>query len=85
MELSLTLPGKKAGKDKVSLSDEAFGKEYNEALVHQTVVTYLAGARQGTVQQKTRSEVRGETMSCRESRPAFGNCDALRHLGSPYL
>jgi large subunit ribosomal protein L4 len=59
MELSLTLPGKKAGKDKVSLSDEAFGKEYNEALVHQTVVTYLAGARQGTVQQKTRSEVSG--------------------------
>ena len=47
MELSLTEPGKKAGKDKVSLSDEAFGKEYNEALVHQTVVTYLAGARQG--------------------------------------
>jgi large subunit ribosomal protein L4 len=59
MELSLALPGKKAGKEKVSLSDEAFGKEYNEALVHQTVVTYLAGARQGTVQQKTRSEVRG--------------------------
>lgn len=59
MELSLTEPGKKAGKDKVSLSDEAFGKEYNEALVHQTVVTYLAGARQGTAQQKTRSEVSG--------------------------
>ena len=59
MELSLALPGKKAGKEKVSVSDEAFGKEYNEALVHQTVVTYLAGARQGTVQQKTRSEVRG--------------------------
>src|SRR5210317_1960980 len=59
MELSLALPGKKAGKEKVSLSDEAFGKEYNEALVHQTVVTYLAGGRQGTVQQKTRSEVRG--------------------------
>jgi large subunit ribosomal protein L4 len=59
MELSLALPGNKAGKEKVSLSDEAFGKEYNEALVHHTVVTYLAGARQGTVQQKTRSEVRG--------------------------
>jgi len=59
MELNLALPGNKAGKEKVSLSDEAFGKEYNEALVHQTVVTYLAGARQGTVQQKTRSEVRG--------------------------
>lgn len=59
MELSIALPGKKTGKEKVSLSDESFGKAYNEPLVHQTVVTYLAGARQGTVQQKTRSDVRG--------------------------
>ena len=44
---------------KISLSDESFGREYNEPLVHQTVVTFLAGARQGTVKQKTRSEVRG--------------------------
>lgn len=59
MELSLALPGKKVGKEKISLSDESFNREYNEPLVHQTVVTYLAGARQGTVKQKTRSEVRG--------------------------
>lgn len=59
MELNLALPGNKTGKEKVSLSDETFGKEFNEPLVHQTVVTYLAGARQGSVQQKTRSEVRG--------------------------
>ena len=59
MELSLALPGKKTGKETISLSDESFGRAYNESLVHQTVVTYLAGARQGTVQQKTRSEVRG--------------------------
>ena len=59
MELALALPGKKAGKEKITLSDESFGREYNEPLVHQTVVTYLAGARQGTVQQKTRSEVSG--------------------------
>ena len=59
MELALALPGKKAGKEKISLSDEAFDREYNESLVHQTVVTYLADARQGTVKQKTRSEVRG--------------------------
>jgi large subunit ribosomal protein L4 len=58
MELALALPGKETG-DKISLSDETFGREYNEPLVHQSVVTYLAGARQGTVQQKTRSEVRG--------------------------
>jgi large subunit ribosomal protein L4 len=59
MELALALPGKKAGKEKISLSDESFSREYNEPLVHQTVVTFLAGARQGTVKQKTRSEVRG--------------------------
>lgn len=59
MELALTLPGKKAGDEKISLSDDTFGREYNEPLVHQTVVTYLAGARQGTVKQKTRSEVSG--------------------------
>ncbi len=59
MELSLALPGKKTGKEKISISDDSFAKEYNEPLVHQTVVTYLAGARQGSVKQKTRSEVRG--------------------------
>ena len=58
MELALALPGQETG-DKISLSDETFGREYNEPLVHQSVVTYLAGARQGTVKQKTRSEVRG--------------------------
>ncbi len=58
MELALALPGNETG-EKISLSDETFGREYNEPLVHQSVVTYLAGARQGTVQQKTRSEARG--------------------------
>lgn len=59
MELSLALPGNKTGKEKISLSDETFNRAYNEPLVHQTVVTYMAGARQGSVQQKTRAEVRG--------------------------
>ncbi|MDX1492213.1 MAG: 50S ribosomal protein L4 [Pseudohongiellaceae bacterium] len=59
MELSLALPGNKAGKEKISISDEAFAKEFNETLVHQTVTTFLAGARQGSVKQKTRSEVSG--------------------------
>jgi large subunit ribosomal protein L4 len=59
MELSLAMPGKKTGKEKISISDDSFAKEFNEPLVHQTVVTYLAGARQGSVKQKTRSEVRG--------------------------
>ena len=43
----------------VSLSDAVFGAGYNEALVHQVVTAYLAGARAGTAAQKTRSEVRG--------------------------
>ncbi len=43
----------------VQVSGEVFGREYNEALVHQVVTAYLAGARQGTKQQKTRSDVRG--------------------------
>ena len=59
MELALALPGKKTGKEKISLSDKSFSREYNEPLVHQMVVTYMAGTRQGTVKQKTRSEVRG--------------------------
>jgi large subunit ribosomal protein L4 len=58
MELNLAKPGSQSAGT-VSVSDETFGKEFNEALVHQAVVTYLAGARQGTVQQKTRSEVKG--------------------------
>ena len=43
----------------IQVSGEVFGREYNEALVHQVVTGYLAGARQGTKQQKTRSDVRG--------------------------
>jgi len=43
----------------VELSEVAFGKEFNEALVHQVVTAYLAGARQGTRAQKNRAEVSG--------------------------
>lgn len=43
----------------VALSEELFSAPYNEALVHQAVVAYLAGARQGARKQKTRSEVSG--------------------------
>lgn len=58
MDINVAAPGKKTSK-KVSVSDESFAKEYNESLVHQVVVTYMAGARQGSVKQKTRSEVHG--------------------------
>ncbi|MGD8417151.1 MAG: 50S ribosomal protein L4 [Pseudomonadales bacterium] len=43
----------------VEISEAAFGREFNEALVHQVVVAYLAGGRQGTRAQKTRAEVNG--------------------------
>ena len=43
----------------VELSDVAFGREFNEALVHQVVTAYLAGGRQGSRAQKTRGEVSG--------------------------
>jgi len=54
MELTL-----KDAKGALEVSDATFGREFNEALVHQVVVAYGAGARQGTKAQKTRSEVRG--------------------------
>lgn len=58
MELSVVKPGN-AAAGTVSVSDVAFAREYNEDLVHQVVTAYLAGARQGTRAQKTRSEVSG--------------------------
>ena len=52
----LTKSTKKAG---ITISDDTFGKDFNESLVHQAVVSYMAGSRQGSHKQKTRSEVRG--------------------------
>ncbi len=43
----------------VEISDTAFAREFNEALVHQVVVAHLAGARQGSRANKSRSDVRG--------------------------
>lgn len=43
----------------IDVQDTVFGREYNEALIHQIVVAYQAGARQATRAQKTRAEVRG--------------------------
>lgn len=43
----------------LSVSETTFGREFNEALVHQVVVAYAAAARQGTRAQKTRAEVAG--------------------------
>jgi large subunit ribosomal protein L4 len=43
----------------VELSEVAFGREFNEALVHQVVTAYLAGGRQGSRAQKSRADVSG--------------------------
>mgnify|MGYP006225429471 FL=1 len=46
-------------KSDITISETTFGKDFNESLVHQAVVSYMAGSRQGSSRQKTRSEVRG--------------------------
>ncbi len=51
--------GESGANETVQVSDTVFGAEFNEALVHQVVTAYMAGARSGTKAQKTRSEVRG--------------------------
>ena len=48
-----------SGGASVKVSDVAFGKDFNESLVHQVVTAFMAGARAGTKKQKTRSQVSG--------------------------
>ena len=47
------------GNSEIQVSDTTFGREFNEALVHQVVTAYRAAGRAGTKAQKTRAEVRG--------------------------
>mgnify|MGYP003572940326 FL=1 len=53
--MELTVNG---GKD-IKVSEDTFGRDFSEALVHQVVTAYLAGARAGTKAQKNRSAVSG--------------------------
>ncbi|MBA2711742.1 MAG: 50S ribosomal protein L4 [Tatlockia sp.] len=43
----------------LNVSDDIFGYNYNEGLIHQAVVTFMNNARSGNSAQKTRAEVRG--------------------------
>jgi large subunit ribosomal protein L4 len=43
----------------LEVADAVFGQSFNETLIHQLVVRYMAGARAGTKAQKTRSDVSG--------------------------
>ncbi|MCE0556558.1 50S ribosomal protein L4 [Motilimonas sp. E26] len=49
----------KDAQSALEVSETTFGREFNEALIHQVVVAYAAGARQGTRKQKTRAEIVG--------------------------
>ncbi|AOS96828.1 50S ribosomal protein L4 [Microbulbifer aggregans] len=57
MELNIATP--EGAKGTVAVSEVTFGREFNQDLVHQAVVAYMAGARQGTKAQKNRSDVSG--------------------------
>lgn len=58
MELALAVAGG-ISTERLEVCATAFGRDFNEALVHQVVTAYLAGTRTGTRAQKTRAEVRG--------------------------
>ena len=49
----------KAGKNSVSLSDSIWNQDYNQGLVHEAVVAFMANSRQASKKNKNRSEVRG--------------------------
>jgi large subunit ribosomal protein L4 len=57
MKLKLVDAG--AASAEVQVSDATFGRDFNEALVHQVVTAYRNAGRAGTKAQKTRAEVRG--------------------------
>ena len=59
MDLQLTTATGKASSKTIQVSDANFGNDFNEALVHQVITAYLAGARSGTRGSKSRSDVSG--------------------------
>lgn len=59
MDLKLTTATGKASTKSVAVSESNFGREFNEALIHQVVTAYLAGGRSGTRGTKSRADVSG--------------------------
>ena len=59
MELQVQSISSGAAAGNVALSDEVFGTDFNEGLVHQVVTAYMAAGRAGTKAQKSRAEVAG--------------------------
>ena len=60
MDLKL-IDDKGQAKSTLAASDNVFGREFNEALIHQVVVAYMANARSGDRKQKDREEVKHST------------------------
>jgi len=59
MATQLKLQQDGAASGSIEVSEKAFGREFNESLVHQVVTAYMAAGRAGTKRQKSRAEVRG--------------------------
>lgn len=59
MEIGVISGTKKNQSTKLELADQIFAQDFNEALVHQVVMAYMAAGRAGTHAQKTRAEVSG--------------------------
>ena len=59
--MELKLINDKGAAGTVAVKDEIFGRDFNEALIHQLVVAYEANARLGTRKQKDRGDVRHST------------------------
>ncbi|NDK39537.1 50S ribosomal protein L4 [Pseudoxanthomonas gei] len=72
MELAIT-----GSASKLSVSDEVFGREFSEDLVHQVVVAYRNAGRAGTKAQKTRSEVNGTTKKSKKQKGGGARHGAL--------
>ena len=72
MELTIT-----GSANKLSVSDEVFGREFSEDLVHQVVVAYRNAGRAGTKAQKTRSEVNGTTKKSKKQKGGGARHGAL--------
>jgi len=64
-------------KKTLSVSDEIFGREFSEDLVHQVVVAYRNAGRSGTKAQKTRSEVAGTTKKSKKQKGGGARHGAL--------
>ena len=57
--MKISLVNGKSKKEDINLSKAIYGNDFNQDLVHQAVVSFLAGGRQGSHKQKNRSDVRG--------------------------